>query len=348
MSKSKSSLYRNLFFVVGIITILFMVNSIGFESIYQNIQQAGLWFGVIIVIWAVVYVINALSLQLIISDGSTEGESVNFLHTLKIIISGYAINYTTPMGLLGGEPYRVMELKPVLGVKKATSAVILYAMMHFVSHFILWLLAVLLIVLFVPIESDFLTYMLWSIFIGASLLIIAFFRWYKSGMVFRVISTLSKIPFLKSRVVKFRDANEESLREIDSLISDLWLNRRKTFFASLAIELLSRLFSCLEVYVLLYAIGMDITYMQSVIIVALATLIANLVFFSPMQLGSREGGYALALTTLSLSSISGAGIYVSLSTRVRELFWICVGISVMKYKSLKGNHENVSYRERGA
>ncbi|MGL5893831.1 MAG: lysylphosphatidylglycerol synthase transmembrane domain-containing protein, partial [Bacteroidales bacterium] len=341
MSKSKSALYRNLFFVVGIITILLMVNSIGFDTIYQNIQQAGLWFGVIIAIWAIVYIINAISLQLIISDGSAEGERVNFLHTLKIIISGYAINYTTPMGLLGGEPYRVMELKPVLGVKKATSAVILYAMMHFVSHFILWLLAVLLIVLFVPIKSDFLTYMLWGIFSIASLLIFAFFRWYKSGMVFRLITILSKIPGLKKRVAKYRDNNEESLREIDFLISDLWINRRRTFFASLSVELLSRLFSCLEVYVLLYAIGVDITYMQSVIIVALATLIANLVFFSPMQLGSREGGYALALSTLSLSYISGAGIYVSLSTRIRELFWIFVGISVMKYKSLKGNHENV-------
>ena len=52
-----------------------------------------------------------------------------------------------------------------------------------------------------------------------------------------------------------------------------------------------------------------------------------------MQLGTREGGYALALKSLAITS--GIGVYVSLCTRIRELFWIAVGVAIMKYKSLK-------------
>jgi len=51
-----------------------------------------------------------------------------------------------------------------------------------------------------------------------------------------------------------------------------------------------------------------------------------------MQLGTREGGY-LALKSLAITS--GIGVYVSLCTRIRELFWIAVGVAIMKYKSLK-------------
>lgn len=330
---NKTNLFRNLFFGVGIVTILVMVKTIGFENISDNLQKTGWWFAAILGVWVIVYMINAISFQLIIRDGSPESKRISFMRTLKLVISGYAINYTTPMGLLGGEPYRVMELKPALGVKKATSAVILYAMMHFVSHLILWILSVFLILVSVPTTKMGLTISLWIIFIACVLLIIWTFKGYKKGMVFKLFSFLSKIPFVKKYVRKYKEENGDHLKEIDELISDLYLNRKRTFFLSLLAELASRMVSCLEIYFMLYSIGQDVTYIQCVIIVALASLFANLLFFSPMQLGTREGGYAIAFSSLSLPT--PLGIYVSLCTRIRELFWIFVGISIMKYKSLK-------------
>ncbi|MGL5637221.1 MAG: lysylphosphatidylglycerol synthase transmembrane domain-containing protein [Bacteroidales bacterium] len=330
---NKTSLFRNLFFVIGAATILFMVYKIGFQEIYDNLQKTGWWFAAILGIWVVVYMINAVSFQLIIRDGSPESKKISFWRTLKLVISGYAINYTTPMGLLGGEPYRVMELKPALGVKKATSAVILYAMMHFVSHLILWIMSVLLIILYVPITQKGLIIALWCIFIACFLLILWAFKGYKKGMVFKLFTFLAKIPFIKKKVTRYKNENEAHLKEIDELISDLYLNRKGTFFASLFAELVSRLVSCWEIFFMLYSIGQDVTYVQCVIVVALASLFANLLFFSPMQLGTREGGYAIAFSSLSLPG--PLGVYVSLCTRIRELFWIFIGISIMKYKSLK-------------
>ena len=47
-----------------------------------------------------------------------------------------------------------------------------------------------------------------------------------------------------------------------------------------------------------------------------------------MQLGTREGGLALATSGLA---IPGAyGVYTGLITRVRELIWIIVGVMLMK------------------
>ena len=63
-------------------------------------------------------------------------------------------------------------------------------------------------------------------------------------------------------------------------------------------------------------------------------LFGNIFFFSPMQLGAREGGFALSVSALS---ISGAyGVYTSLITRVREVIWIIIGLALMKI----GNKRN--------
>lgn len=333
MSVNKSNLVKNIFFVIGIGVILIMIHSIGVDAIYQNLRETGWWFVAIIGVWIFVYLINALSFHTIIRDGSKESRRVNFWRTLKLVVSGYAINYTTPVGILGGEPYRILELKPALGAKKATSAVLLYAMMHFVSHLILWLLAVPLLVLTVPSVSKPVAIVLWVI-LGCSLFLIGWsFRVYKTGLIKRALSIGKRIPFLKKRMLKIQREKHEQIVELDGLISHLYNNRRRAFFFSLAMETLSRLVGCLEVFFMIYSVGYAINYIQCVIIVAFASLFANLLFFSPMQLGTREGGYAIALKILAIPS--GLGIYVSLCTRIRELFWIVVGILIMKYKSLK-------------
>ena len=61
---------------------------------------------------------------------------------------------------------------------------------------------------------------------------------------------------------------------------------------------------------------------------AFTSLFANIFFFSPMQLGVREGGFAISVDRLS---IPGAyGLYTGLLTRVRELVWIIIGVALMK------------------
>ena len=65
-----------------------------------------------------------------------------------------------------------------------------------------------------------------------------------------------------------------------------------------------------------------------ILIMAFTSLFANMFFFSPMQLGAREGGFALAVGGLA---IPGAfGVYTGLITRVRELIWIVIGVLLMK------------------
>lgn len=310
-----------------------MVHAVGPNTIYMNLQKTGWWFFIVLAIWLFVYLINTISFLLIIKDGSPETSKISFFHTLKLVISGYAINYITPFGLLGGEPYKVLELEPAMGIKKSTSSVILYAMMHAVSHLILWVFSVFLIIIYVPDKNFGLSVSLWLIFIFCSLLLLWAFRGYKKGLVFKLFSFLSILPFIKKKLKAYTVKNEMHLKEIDEMIRNLFINRRNTFFLSLGAELISRFIICFEIYFILFAIGYEVSYVHCIIIMALASLFANLVFFLPMQLGSREGGFALAFSVLSL--MGPVGIFVGICTRIRELFWIFIGISMLKYKTLK-------------
>ena len=329
----KTNLIKNIFFGIGIFVIFIMIKSIGFDVICQNLKQTGWWFVAIIGLWVFVYMFNAISLFIIIRDGSEASKRISFMRTLKLIISGYAINYTTPMGLLGGEPYRILELKPVLGTKKATSSILLYAMMHFVSHLILWMMAVPMVALTVTSLSLGIEIVLWCVLAGSIFLIAWAMRVYKTGLIKRAVAIGKRIPFVKKRVSALAEEKKEQIEELDQLISNLYNNRRSSFYYSLGFEVVSRLIGCMEIYIMLYSVGADVTVFQSIIIVAYASLFANLLFFSPMQLGTREGGYVLALRMLSMPI--GLGVYIGLCARMRELFWIVVGVAIMKYKSLK-------------
>lgn len=331
--KKSPALFRNVALIVGLVALAGMIWGIGAETILKNIEDVGWNFVWIILVWMGVYLLNAISWRFIIRDETTQDSGLSFWHILKYTISGYAINYATPMGLAGGEPYRIMELRRYIGTEKATSSVILYAMMHVVSHFFFWLFAVVLILSFVPV-SNWIFILMTSVFVVCSVLIYIFFRGYRKGMVVKFFRILEHIPYIRRLVLRMSDEKRQRLHVIDQQIKHLHAERPGPFYLSLGIEFVSRLLSCVEIYIIIRLLGGDISYIQSVIVVALTSLFANILFFSPMQLGTREGGYFLALKVLSLPA--GMGISVSLITRIREAFWIALGMLIMKI-DLKGD-----------
>ena len=130
------------------------------------------------------------------------------------------------------------------------------------------------------------------------------------------------------RRFRFSENKRETLERVDSQIAELHKQRKSTFYASLSLEFMARILGCLEVYFILNILTTDVSFPACILIMAFTSLFANLFFFSPMQLGAREGGFALAVGGLA---IPGAfGVYTGLITRVRELIWIVIGVLLMK------------------
>ena len=330
--------FRNLFLCFGVLAVIIMLFSFDmkYDELWHNLKRAGVYLPLVLILWLIIYFINTSSWFLIIRDGKRS--PVSFLRVYKYTVSGFALNYVTPVGLMGGEPYRIMELTPYLGVERASSSVILYVMMHIFSHFCFWLGSVFLYIALFPVNW------LMGIVLGiittlCLLLIILFMKGYRKGMAVAFVRLCSHIPYLKKHAIRFADKHRDKLETIDKQISLLHSQRKSSFYGALSLELLARIVSCVEVWLILNVLTTNVSFVSCLLIVAFSSLLANLLFFMPMQLGGREGGFALAVGGLS---ISGAyGVYTALITRVRELFWIVIGLALMKVGNIKKKEDIV-------
>lgn len=329
MANKKSKLLRDLFYLLGLAILFFMAYKFGFHNILDNLKKTGWWFVPIISIWLVVYYLNSLCLKIILRDGSEESKNVSVWKIFKLTISAYAINYITPLAI-GGEPYKAMELKKDIGGHKATTSVLLYVMMHYVSHFFFWMLSVPLFLIVVPVIPAGVKIVLWGMILGTLALIYWGYTVYTKGIIKKALSIGSRFPFFGKKIRAYKEKNKEKFDEMDFLIADLYKNRKRDFYLSLGVELLSRIVWSLEIFFMVLPLNYSLNFAQSLLIYSFATLVANIFFFSPMQMGAREGGFALAVSFLSIPA--GVGIYIGLITRLRELFWILVGFALVRIK----------------
>lgn len=320
-----------LFGVAAIIVMLCTFED-GYEQIKDNILRAGLYLPAVIGVWIFVYACNALAFQIIVNSGKHD-KHLDFRHAYKLTISGFAFSYTTPFGF-GGGPYRVMELAGHIGTPRAMSSVVLYSMMHILSHFCLWTTSVFIFIFF---YTEMMTPALWSVFgIYLSIFVGALYIFnygYKNGLIVKLYSILLKIPYAKKPARKFYDKHLEAMQQVDRNISYL-REQRKAFWSSLFYEYLGRIINSLEYFFILIAFDLDISFADAVLVLAFSSLMGNLLFFFPMQLGAREGGLALIIKLLGIGT-GGVGVFTSFYTRIRELVWIFIGVGLVKVGNKK-------------
>ena len=318
--------YQNAFFIFGIIVLVVMLTQLDFAQVWSGLCHAGYWFFAVLALWAVLYVFNTAAWYIIIkSQAPTEPLSFQWLY--KITVSGFALNYATPGGLMGGEPYRIMELAPKIGAERASSSVILYVMTHVFSHLWFWLISAVLFVL-TQHTSPFMAIVLTAVAAFCIAAIWFFLKGYKQGLAMRLMKILRHLPFVKKWAKPFIEKHREQLDNIDRQIAALHNQNPHTFFAAVFLELACRFASALEIMFILLLLMPGVNYIQCVLILAFPSLFANMLFFMPLQLGGREGGFLMSAGGLGMTA--SAGIFVALIVRIRELVWTAIGLLLIK------------------
>ena len=340
-SSSMSSRYRNIFFFLGVaaVAVMLLTFDMSWSEVWLHVQRSGIWLPAAVLLWLVVYIMNAWAWQLIIDDPGPSG--LSFWRVLKYTISGYAINSVTPIGVLGGEPYRIMELTPYVGAARATSCVILYSMMHIFSHFVFWFFC---LGAFVVMYFHSITWSVALILLATlayCLLGIYFFMMgYRDGLAMRMLQLFGHLPLIGKRIRGLTERYGDSIRTVDEQIAALHAQSPCTFYASLLIEFLARMLGCLEYQFIFLIFNQYVGYWDCVIIQGVVSIFANLFFFMPMQMGSKEGGLAIVAKIMHMGG--AYGVLVSLTTRLRELVWIAIGLALMRIGNKKQQNTEIS------
>lgn len=337
---------NNLFFFIGVAAVVIMLFTfdVSFPELWEHLCHAGYWLIPIVGIWLFIYFFNALAWRAVIRGTMPERDCpVKFLRLYRLTITGYALNYATPVGGLGGEPYRIMELSNHIGKQHATSSVILYAMMHFVAHFFLWFSAIFIYLALVLANDLPITPAIAIVLsIIAAFCLLAFYlfaKGYRNGLARKGIRWIGKLPGLKKWSERFLVKHDEDLNKIDEQIAKLHAQSKRAFYTSFSLEYLSRIIQSLEIFFMLLLFGVNggggfegylVTFLHSILILSFTTLFANIIGFLPMQIGVQEGGFVLSIAALGLSA--ALGVFVSLICRVREIIWIFIGMALMKLK----------------
>lgn len=347
---------RNIFFLFGIgaIVVMILTFKVSFVEMWNNLSRAGYWLVAILLLWMVLYLMNTFTWRIIIR-GSGKCK-VPFWKLYKVTVTGFALNYATPAGLMGGEPYKVMELTPYIGRERATSSVLLFAMMHIFSHFWYWLTAVVLYVIFIPLDTQ-MAVILPLVALFSLSGIYLFVRGYRHGMVVKILNLVAKIPGCRKWGRRFIEQHSDELCTIDKQIAQLQQQKKANFFGSFVLEYVGRIMQSLEIFFMLRLVdvqgSMPQLFMYSLMILSFTSLFANLLFFMPLQIGGREGGFAMSTVQMKMSGVGGVlltlkeamtiAVFISIIVRIRELFWTAVGMLLMKV----GTKVNIKDRYKG-
>ena len=99
---------------------------------------------------------------------------------------------------------------------------------------------------------------------------------------------------------------------------------------------MGRLIAMFEFLFIARAMGLHIGYATAFVIGAFSQLATNLTVFIPFELGSKEGGLYLIFELLGLPP--ALGVYASVMSRLRELTWIGIGLTLTWVSGRRGAH----------
>ncbi len=306
---------------VGFAVFAYLVHRIGVDELVANARMTGWMIVPIVLVHAFVNLGTALAWYIIMAD---EPSRPPFLKTYGITISGFALNYVTPIVNLGGEPFKIAAAAPWLGVKRATGSVLIFTMLHALSHILLWLSAVMLTLIFVPNSATGAAALAALGVLLAGLVAFLFAR-HRNGIAEPALDLLQQLPLL-NRLGRKLEPRRELLASVDRQITAFYHTNPGRFFATLAILYISRCTGVLEYHLIFQSLDLGVSYLTSFLITNFSSLILNALFFIPFELGSKEGGMFLLFQWMGLPA--ELGVYSAIVSRLREIIWIGFGLAL--------------------
>jgi uncharacterized membrane protein YbhN (UPF0104 family) len=303
---------------LGSLVFVRLLWTLGLDAIRRNVAATGWWFLAIMAVWSLAYLLNAGSLAILLGDAR---HRVGPARILGATVAGFAMNYATPVVHLGGEPFRMMVLAEGAGRVPAAFATLAYKALNALSMVCYWTLALALFIVATPHPPAFVwiaMVVLLAVLSAAGLVL----GWMGASPGAALVGLAARHRVL-TRLHRALRRHEAALDEIGRHARDL-RGRPRVWMGALGLEIAARVGMAFEIFFILRAIALPVSFRTALCIDAATSCAINLLFFVPFEMGVREGGLYLILGAFGLPPATG--VYAGLVSRVRELVWMGVGL----------------------
>ncbi len=306
---------------VAAVFLYWILREVGWETLGWHLRQVGWGWPLLLLPYAGVNWLEALSWRYMLLDPVGQGLSLGDLFWLRL--GGEALNQLTPTASLGGEPFKAARLQ-ARGVawEAATASLVIHKGMLVLSLALYILLGLALTPLVLPGAGRH----LWLLGLaalglsGAGLVFVFLQGQSPCGQGIRLLSRLGWCP----RVLKEK---EGFFNDLDAALSAFYREHRGRALLAIILFFFSWVLHAVEVYVMFWLVGHPIGWGMALCLDALAMLFTSLGFFVPAAVGFQEGGNILLALGFDLGMT--LGVAFSILRRLREAFWCSLGLIVV-------------------
>jgi hypothetical protein len=209
-----------------------------------------------------------------------------------------------------------------MGPRNGAASVLNYRLVHMQAHILVFLTGVILAFVLLPtgtIATPILL-LLTAVLLGIGALLLAVHR---EGVIERLFDLAARIPLLK-RFAVMLEPRRAALVEVDRQLIAFHGTSPGRYYGALLLEYLARVVSMFEFFIIARGVGHPVTFGTAFLIGGFSSLVVNLFFFMPFNVGSKEGGLYVIFSALGLPS--RLGVAAAVVSRLREITWIAIGL----------------------
>lgn len=305
-------LWRFLFLLLGLGLLLLLIRAAGLGALVQLAQRVGWMFLLIVVLYGGVHVVRTLSWRLCLGP---ESRHLALGPSLRLWIEGEAVAHVS-FGW-SGEAFRAAAMRAHIPLPKGLSALVVSRGFYTYAGLLVMTASGLFCVFLLPLPASLLAPLSIATLV---LLTASLFPLLARARARQFLSAPAASQPAAGRVGSFLHSLREDMARVVS-------QEPGQFSRLMGLNLLAALAGVVEVYLILLALGGNVSLAAALVIEGVGKALALGAFLVPGNVGVREAGTVLVLRLFSLGA--ALGVTLVLVRRARALVWVGVGFLLL-------------------
>lgn len=307
--------------VLGLGFFVYLVYRIGLESILTDLATIGWGLGIIVLLELLLDAFHTLGWRYTFAP---RDRHVGLWRLYLVRLAGSAFNQVIPSATMGGEPIKVMLLRPDIRTANAVASVITAKLAYSVGQAIFVLAGFIFAFHRFRLPPS-VNYALYAALVLTALSLAAFF-WVQHRGLFAIISSVARFLRLPRPLI---DRLYQATERIDHQVREIHVDRPADFLISVGWHLAGFGLSMTQMFLFLRWLGLDADIVDALAIESFSVLIQLALFLVPASIGVQEFGKMLLFSGLGLPAADG--LTVGIAVRLNQIVSIALGMVAYAY-----------------